>query len=279
MQDAGRQPPLMQLTAAELQWKMQWRGLCVIYHVIPACLLAALDFAKPECPRISQPQNTRNLVRMAMPSQRNEGPCGKLVLIGDHDSGTKIRDAGDPSPHGPFPAIAAGSGPCRLGPASDGPPSAELPARRRSQSAPSTTRESREQHHKGRTRKLAEISILFAFSCILYFRKRKKEREKNRETRIRPPWPSLVTFCVRPHIWRRSAAPACRAVPCVPTWLIGQRISPAAIRHLRTNVTYPPASVWPHPTGAPCVRTSGRHRCCSIPRSDCHAMVGGLLRT
>ncbi len=137
MQDVGGQPPLMQLTAAEIQWKMQWRGLRVIYHVIPAGLLAALCIAKPECLPISQPQNTRRLVPRAMPSQKNEGPRGKLVLIRDHDSGTNIRDAAGPSPHGPFPAIAAGSGPCRLGPASDGPPSAEQPARRRSQSAPS----------------------------------------------------------------------------------------------------------------------------------------------
>ena len=138
MQDVGGQPPLMQLTAAEIQWKLQWRGLRVIYHVIPAGLLAALCIAKPECLPISQPQNTRGLVPRAMPSQKNEGPRGiKLVLIRDHDSGTNIRDAAGPSPHGPFPAIAAGSGPCRLGPASDGPPSAEQPARRRSQSAPS----------------------------------------------------------------------------------------------------------------------------------------------
>ena len=142
-QPTPSQPPLMQLTAAQIQWKLQWRGLCVIYHVIPAGLPVALCIAKPECLLISQPQNTRRLVPRAMPSQRNEGPCGKLVLIRDHDSGTNIRDAAGPSPHGPFPAIAAGSGPCRLGPASDGPPSAEQPARR-SQSA----RTEREKHHK-----------------------------------------------------------------------------------------------------------------------------------
>lgn len=155
-----------------------------------------------------------------MPAQRHEGPWGNLVLITrDHESGTRsgTRAAGSPSPHGPFPAIAAGSGPCRLGPASDGPPSAEQPARRRVSQRPAPTEGATPQGHDkrigGKLCFYLRFYVFFFFFFFFVFVPRKPKQ--NRENQIRPQWLSLVATCVRPQIWRRSAAPSmpCRACP------------------------------------------------------------------